>query len=100
MGYSSSKRFIETFARKDNEIKMSVIFQVFHKNKANSRAIGCIFREKMENSSHFLSVIPLVQRSLTIGANYVGANYTNCIWGQIKIRVLLIADFTKFTRFS
>jgi len=32
---------------------MSVIFQVFHKNKGNSTAIARIFREKMENLSHF-----------------------------------------------
>jgi len=32
---------------------MSAIIQVFHKNKGNSMAIGRIFREKMENLSHF-----------------------------------------------
>jgi len=53
MTKQSIEKRLDTFARKDDEIKMSVIIQVFHKNKANSTAIGCIFREKMENSSHF-----------------------------------------------
>ena len=43
----------ETFARKDDEIKMSVIIQVFHKNKGNGMAIDRIFREKMEDLSRF-----------------------------------------------
>jgi len=32
---------------------MSVIFQIFHKNKGNSRAIGRIFRDKLGNLRHF-----------------------------------------------
>lgn len=38
---------------------MSIIFQIFSKNKASIRAVGHIFRRNLENTRHFLSIIYL-----------------------------------------
>jgi len=46
--------YFETFARKDGERKMSVIFHIFAKKEGNSRAISRIFSKNMGNLSHFI----------------------------------------------
>ncbi len=45
----------ETFTGEFGVRKISVIFQVFYKNKFNSTAIERIFRKKLGNSSYFCS---------------------------------------------